>query len=232
MVDSVVAVENDSGLAYQACAVGRHFADCHNTIETGTRSCPGIGKISLAVGIPQRSRVYHALAAFHEHRLAPFAFGVGCLYHIDAEIRVAPINIVLAVVIAYTGRPHAFAVAGSGIIEICRRNSRKSVVHYSPVDEVCRFENRQTGSALKTRGCHIECAPVGGCNRVGVGIICFDYRVDISAAFHIGRIRYKLHLTGCRSQRGTNQYQKKFQSIHENINHNTYSNLSLSHQGF
>ena len=185
MVDAVVAVEHEHGLRYGALAVGAEFEDGDDAVESCATGRPGVCEIHLAVLVPQRHGVYHAASGLNEHRLAPFAPRVGCLCHEYAEVRVAPVDIVHAVVPAYARRPHAFAVARRGVVEVVGRHGRQCVVDYLPVHEVGAVEYRQPRRAREARRRHPVVA-LGTAHGIRVGIVGEDNGIFIHAVAEVG----------------------------------------------
>ena len=160
VVHTVVAIENHYRVSRHSSAVGIHFTDCNHAVESGSRSRPSVGKIHLPVLIPQRCGVYYPFPLLDHDRFAPFPLGIVGLDHENPEIRIPPVNIINTFPLPDTWRPYPLAMPGGGIIKNGRRHCVDCIINQLPINQVGRFQDWQTGSALETRSGHVICFSV------------------------------------------------------------------------
>ena len=98
MVHTVITIEYHYRIGYNGCTFVIHLTYSDYTVESGSAACPCVRKIYIAVTIPKWTRVYHTLSSLYKHRLFPLTVNIFCLDHEDTEIRIAPINIKLTLV--------------------------------------------------------------------------------------------------------------------------------------
>ncbi len=179
-----VAVENQNVLADEPLAVGRHFADAQHAFQSGARPGPTVDQIGLTVVVPQRAGVDDAQHLLDEEGFRPLAARVLRLGHVDADVGIAPIDIIPTVVEADGRRPDPLAVAGLVEMVVGRLPGEDGVDDF-PVHQVGRMENLQPRGAVERRGSHPEIVARAG--DVGVGIIGVEHGILVLAVAQIGR---------------------------------------------
>ena len=134
-----VAIEHNHGVANLLHAVGTHFTYRQDRIELTTRVGPSVHQIALAVVIPKRRGVNHALAFDNALRLRPFAFRVFGGSHKHTQVRIAPIDIIglIILIIADAWCPNAVSMLGD-IVTLQRRQCLDGIVHNLPVHQILR----------------------------------------------------------------------------------------------
>ena len=165
-------------------AFGIHLRHTNHGIDLRPAGRPGKGQVTTPVLVPQRARVNDALGWLDQYRLRPFSARVGCLDHIHAEIRIAPINVELSVVVTDTGRPHALAMP-CHVVKLPGHHALQGIVHDFPVHQVRGMQDGQAGRTGKAGCCHVEVVPHR--TNVRVGIIRMNHRILICAVTQIGR---------------------------------------------
>ena len=177
MVHSVVPVINEYRITDNLCTFRIHPAYHHNTVHLRATAGPGMYQINLSVLIPQRRRVYHSFTGFHKYGFLPFAGRVFCLYHEDAEIRVAPIDVKFPFMVTYGRSPHSLTVAG-GIIKLFRLQLLQGIIDNTPIHQILGMENRQPRRTSEAGSGHIKI--ITGRTDIRVGVIGMQYRISIS----------------------------------------------------
>ena len=172
----LTSVENDAGLTDGTHAVLGKFADGQHTVETAARVGPAIHHVAASVAVPQRARVYHAFAGNDTNRFRPLASRVFGLDHHDAVVRVAPVDIKLAVVMADGWSPHTLAVSGF-VKYLLGFLFLQGMTDDGPIHQVLGVQDGQSGDAVErrgrqiivlTNGTHVWVTVVGIKHRIGV----------------------------------------------------------------
>ena len=128
-------VKDYARTANRLCAVGRQLAYGKHRVESGTASCPSVHQIATAVVVPQRAWINHSLALNYAHGLLTLAVRITRLHHENAVVGVAPVDVQLAVVMAYGWRPYALAVLRT-VEQRPGQLLLQGVAYDLPVDEV------------------------------------------------------------------------------------------------
>ena len=110
----VVPVKDHYAVVEQPRSVGAHPVDDENALDAGPAAGESMHEIRLAVVVPERARVDPALGGPDEQRPGPFAGGILGLCHKYAEVRIAVINVIFAVMVPDRRSPDAAAVLRSG----------------------------------------------------------------------------------------------------------------------
>ena len=184
VVHIIISVIYDAGRTDYFRALRVHFGHTQHGIDLCTASGPRVSQITLSVIVPQRTGVDNAFGSLDQHRLRPFAGGVFCLDHIHAEVRVAPIDIVLPVMVTDARCPYAFAML-NGSVKVRRNQLLQSIVHHFPIHQVLGVEDGQAGHTGETGSRQIKIIPHG--TDIGVGIIRMNHRILVHAIAQIGR---------------------------------------------
>ena len=164
-------VVNLSSVKYYArradspCAVSRQFAHCQHAVQSGAAACVGVDNVATAVLIPKGAGVNHALPLDYAYRLAPLSARVGGLNHHYSVVGVAPIDVELAVMMAYCGRPHALAMRRL-VEHLARSLLLKGVPYDFPIYQILGVEDRKSGHTVE-RTCR---KIVVFTHRAGVGV--------------------------------------------------------------
>ena len=183
MVHPVVSIKYQYRFTDDFGSFRIHFAYGDDTVECCPASGPGICQIHFPVFIPKGSWVYHSTPGFHQYGLFPFSGRVFGLYHKDAVVGVAPVDVEFSVVMADGWSPYAFAVLRR-IEEICRLDLLQGIACILPVHQIPGMENRQSRSTSEAGSCHVEIFTNSA--NIRVGIISMQHRVYVGAVFLVG----------------------------------------------
>ena len=199
-----VAVEHDNGLSDSTCTICRQLADRQHRCELATRVSPAVYQITTSVFVPKWSGVDIALSLNHADGIFPLAGRIAVLglHHHHAEVRVAPVDVVLSVVVADAGGPHAIAVLRLtakvaqqhlvACVEVLQR-----IAHYLPVHQVLGVQNGQSGCAVKARCRQVVVVAAGPYTHVGVGVVGINHGVGIGAITIVGAPYLRVVLCLC-----------------------------------
>ena len=190
-----VAIEHDHRLSDSLLAICRHFPDRQHTGEFRARISPAVHQIAPSVVIPKGCRIDIALALDHADRLFPLTGRILGLHHIDTIVRVTPIDIVFAVVVAYRGRPDTIAVLWRREVlfqlGITRIERLQGMTHNLPVHQIPGVQDGQSGDTVKRRGRHIVILTAGTHADIRIGIIRVDHGIGIGAVAIVGRPHFR-----------------------------------------
>ena len=104
------AIKYDTRLANRLGAICGKFTYAEHGVEARTASSPTIYEIASTIFVPKRTGIYHSFACQNTYRLLPFSTRILGLYHENAMVRVSPIDVKLAIVVADGRCPYSFAM--------------------------------------------------------------------------------------------------------------------------
>ena len=160
------SVENRFSIVKQLSSFGTHAIDCQNALNPGPALGPGMNEVRIAVVIPERARIDPAFGFPYKLQRLPRTGGVLRPGHEDAAIRIAEINVELAVVEAQGRGPHAIAMLRH--TEAWYWVILENVANDRPVHQILRMENWQARRTVETGGDQIKIIIVADHVRVGI----------------------------------------------------------------
>ena len=208
-----VSVEDDAALCSGHQCLGVEFAHGEDALQSCSAACIGVVEVDFTVVVPQGAGVDEAFGGFYQLGGCPCASGVFGRDHVGTLVGVSPEDVEGAVVMPYGGCPHTvamFRTFGSlhGGQRVCH-----GVAYDSPVHEVLRVEDGQTGQAVEAGCRHV--VVVAHAAHVGVAVVGAQDGIVVVAVAHVGHpyVRHVGLLFLLRLCRGTAQGGSQQQDI-------------------
>ena len=213
-----MTVVYDLVFSYRSRAVGRHLYEAEYALKPSSGACVAVAYVCSTVLVPKWAGVYYSLRFVYEYRRVPLSGRVGSLHHEYAVVRIAPIDVELAVMVAYGGCPHSVSMPWavecvvyeySSVRHCCRGGclsafvglggyyAVKCVAYDGPVYQIAGVQDREARHAIERRGGHI--VVVTNSTQVGVGIVRIQDRVLVISIPKVGHPYFAyVAIVGCR----------------------------------